>query len=277
MESTTRGRCLWNTTSDANRLGASASWNTSCNGKTTFLQALSDTLGDDYSMAAPADLLMVKSGDQHPTALADLHGKRFISCIEAGEGRRMAEALVKSLTGGDKIRARRMREDFWEFRPSHSIWLAANHKPVIRGRDVGIWRRIKLIPFGASIPDGQQDPELPSILRAEAPGILAWMVRGCLEWQRIGLQAPEPVKRATAEYRDEMDALGEFIAECCIEGNAVETPSSELYAAYGRWCQRSGERQMSRMAFGNALTERGLERVKHGTMYWCGIEVRAGM
>ncbi len=139
---------------------------------------------------------------------------------------------------------------------------------------MGIWRRIKLIPFGASIPDDRQDPELPSILRSEAPGILAWMVRGCLEWQRIGLQAPEPVKRATAEYRDEMDLLGEFIAECCVEGEAVETQASELYSAYVRWCERSGERQMNKMAFGNGLADRGHEKHKHGTIRWRGIRLR---
>lgn len=247
------------------------------NGKTTFFQAVGNTLGDEYAMAAPPDLLMVKHGQQHPTELADLHGKRFVSCIEAGEGRRLAESLVKTLTGGDKLRARRMREDFWQFDPSHTIWLAANHKPVIRGTDNGIWRRIRLVPFTAEIPEAEQDKSLPEKLRAEAPAILAWIVGGCLAWQRDGLGLPEAVNQATNEYREESDVLGEFIDECCEVGKPVRTKSSELYAGYLKWCERSGERSVGKNAFGEAIVERGFDKTRSNGIWYSGIELREGL
>jgi len=129
---------------------------TGANGKSTFLGAIQELMGIDYAIKAPPDLLLVKKLEGHPTERADLAGKRFVACIEAGEGRRLAESLVKELTGGDPVRARRMREDFWQFDPTHKVWLAANHKPVIRGTDRGIWRRIKLIPFAARFEDEAQ-------------------------------------------------------------------------------------------------------------------------
>ncbi len=130
---------------------------------------------------------MATKGDRHPTELADLHGKRFVAAVETADGGRLSEALVKELTGGDSIRARRMREDFWQFRPSHTVVLATNHKPTIRGTDHGIWRRIRLVPFTVTIPDAEQDKQLTSKLRAEWPAILRWAVAGCIDWQRNGL------------------------------------------------------------------------------------------
>src|SRR5690606_33658354 len=126
-------------------------------------------------------------GDNHPTKRAGLFGKRLVASIETEEGSRLRESLVKELTGGDRISARRMKEDYWEFEPTHKIVLATNHKPQIRGTDHAIWRRVHLVPFTVTIPDDQQDRDLPSKLRGELPGILAWCVRGCLEWQQIGL------------------------------------------------------------------------------------------
>src|SRR5207237_1181559 len=155
-------------------------------------------------------------GDAHPTERADLFGKRLVVCNETEEGRRLAEALVKDLTGGDRIRARRMREDFWEFAPTHKIILCTNHKPKIRGTDHAIRRRVRLVPFTAAIADHQEDKRLPEKLRAELPGILGWCVRGCLEWQRQGLGMPDVVKAATEGYRSEQDLLDAFIIECCV-------------------------------------------------------------
>ena len=136
-------------------------------------------------------------------------------CIEVDEGQRLAESLVKELTGGDRIRARFMRCNFFEFPPTHHIWLAVNHKPTIRGTDTGIWRRIKLIPFAVSIPDEEQDKALGEKLQAERAGILAWAVQGCLAWQEHGLGEPDEVRQATSEYRGEQDVLATFIAERC--------------------------------------------------------------
>jgi putative DNA primase/helicase len=246
-------------------------WGKGSNGKSTFLNALLDSLGDDYSMQAPDGLLMVKHGDSHPTERADLHGKRFVSSVEVEEGRRLAESLVKQLTGGDSIRARRMREDHWQFAPTHKLWLAANHKPTIVGTDHAIWRRVKLIPFTVTIPDADQDKELLAKLKAERPGILAWAVRGCLDWQQHGLGEPDEVKAVTAEYRDEMDVLGAFVAELCVEGERFTAKASAVYAAYHKWCQANGEDAVSQRRFGLAMSERGFQRYASNGKWYRGI------
>ena len=144
-------------------------------------------LGPDYAMKAPTDLLMAKRQQGHPTEQADLHGKRFVACVETDQGRRMAESLVKEITGGDKIRARRMREDYWQFSATHKIVLACNHKPTVRGTDLAIWRRLQLVPFDRIFAPDEADKRLGKKLRQELPGILAWAVRGCTEWQATGL------------------------------------------------------------------------------------------
>src|SRR5215218_9119011 len=161
-------------------------YGTGANGKSTVLNALLEAAGE-YGMQAAPDLLVAKRG-AHPTEIADLFGMRVVASIEVEDGRRLAEALVKSLTGGDKIRARRMRQDNWQFDPTHTVFMAVNHKPIIKGTDAGIWRRIRLIPFTETIPPADQDKQLPAKLRDELPGILAWAVEGCLEWRREGLQ-----------------------------------------------------------------------------------------
>jgi putative DNA primase/helicase len=244
------------------------------NGKTTLLRLLQHLLAD-YAKQAPPDLLMLKYGSEHPTGLADLAGARLVVCIEAEEGKRLAEALVKQMTGGDKLKARRMREDYWEFQPSHKTWLAANHKPQIRGTDYAIWRRIRLIPFTVTIPDEQQDRNLPEKLRAELPGILAWAVEGCLAWQREGLQTPAEVMAATAEYREESDVIVDFLEERCVLGAALWASSKSLRGAYLDWCEKNGEKALSQQAFGARLTERGLinGRGTQGERGWAGISL----
>jgi len=247
------------------------------NGKSTFLNTVLALLGTDYAIKAPTDLLLAKKNESHPTELADLFGKRFVACIEAEDGRRLAESLVKELTGGDRIRARRMREDFWEFQATHKIWLAANHKPQVRGTDHGIWRRIKLIPFTVIIPDDKQDKELPGKLLTERSGILNWALIGCQEWQQAGLGEPSAVKAATAEYRNEMDVLGDFIAQRCTVADGCEVGTSELYEAYKAWAESAGERQIAQKRFSQQLAERGFQSdrytsgPKKGRNLWRGI------
>jgi putative DNA primase/helicase len=250
-------------------------WGKGANGKSTFLNALLETLGRDYAMQAPDGLLMAKQSDAHPTERADLFGKRFVSSVEVEEGRRLAESLVKQLTGGDAIRARRMREDHWEFRPTHKLWMAANHKPTIWGTDHGIWRRVKLIPFVVTIADADQDKELPAKLAAERAGILAWSVRGCLDWQLAGLGEPDEVKAATAEYRAEMDVLGAFLADCCIESPKFKAKASTVYAAYVGWCKTNGEYAVNQRRFGLAVTERGIERYTSNGIWYRGLGLAA--
>src|SRR5215212_3006671 len=173
-----------------------------------------EALGD-YSMQAAPELLLAKKAS-HPTELADLFGSRLVASVETDEGRRLAEGLVKQLTGRDPIKARRMREDFWQFDPTHTVFLATNHRPDVRGTDHAIWRRLKLVPFDVTIPEAEQDKRLAAKLRDELPGILAYIVRGCLEYQREGLGEPEEVKAATASYRSDMDVLANFIEDRCV-------------------------------------------------------------
>jgi len=252
------------------------------NGKTTKLKTLQETLGD-YAKQAPPDLLMAKQGTEHPTGLADLAGARLVVCVEAQEGKRLAEALVKQMTGGDRVKARRMREDYWEYQPTHKIWLAANHKPRVRGTDYAIWRRIRLIPFTATFhpPDSnlepKQDPALPEKLRAELPGILRWAIEGCLAWQREGLAPPDEVKAATEAYRAESDTLGAFIDEKCSVEPTERARAGDLYREYVKWCEENGERPESQRRFGERLAERGFTRKKAGggIHTWEGIGLLA--
>lgn len=247
------------------------------NGKTTFLNAILETVGDYGRQAAP-DLLAAKYGIEHPTALADLRGCRFVASVEVEEGKRLAEVLVKQLTGGDRLKARHMREDFFEFSPTHKIFLAANHKPVIRGTDLAIWRRIRLVPFTVTIPEDEQDKALAAKLRAELPGILTWAVLGCLAWQEEGLKAPEAVRLATQQYREESDQVGLFLEECCVLDACAIVVARDLYAAYVKWSEENGERPRSQTNFGSRLRERGLSSGRQGgggKASWHGVALNA--
>jgi putative DNA primase/helicase len=243
------------------------------NGKSTVLGAIREMMGD-YAIQAVPELLMAKSNESHPTERADLFGRRFVATIETEEGKRMAEALMKQLTGGDRIRARKMRQDFFEFPPTHKIILAANHKPVIRGTDHGAWRRIKLVPFAVKITEKEKDKTLPEKLRAEYPGILAWAVRGCLDWQRNGLTEPDEVRKATEGYQAEMDTLQEFIDACCFKHKEAKIKASILLEAYGKW---SGE-TVTPKAFTQRLVAKGYpsERGTGGAAFYKGVGLPSG-
>jgi putative DNA primase/helicase len=170
----------------------------------------------------------------------------------------MAEVLVKQLTGGDRMKARFMRQDLFEFEPQHKIWLAANHKPVIRGTDYAIWRRIRLIPFDVTIPENERDPHLIDKLQAELPGILAWCVRGCMAWQRQGLGMPERVRAATNAYQAEMDLVAQFLEENCVLNSLATVTAGVLYAEYRTWCEQAGENPRSQRWLSGRLKERGI-------------------
>jgi len=251
------------------------------NGKSTFLAVMMDLLGDYAGQAAPG-LILEHRGDRHPTELADLRGKRLIVSVEVGEGKRMAEELVKQLTGGDRIKARLMRMDFFEFAPQFKLWLAANHKPVIRGTDHAIWRRIPLVPFEVKFTDDAEDARfrkdrgLLKKLRRELPGILAWAVRGCLQWRQDGLNAPEAVQNATKAYREEMDPLTDFFADCCVLQSWAQVENPRLWAAYEAWCQENGERnRLGRKQFASELNARHFEQERgHKARIWRGIGLR---
>jgi putative DNA primase/helicase len=231
-------------------------YGTGSNGKSTVLEAFREMVGD-YGVKCPPELLMARKHEPHPTERTRLCGARVAVAIESESGGRLNEGLVKELTGGDRISARRMREDFWEFDPTHKLFFATNHKPLIRGTDTGIWRRLKLVPFTNTIPDDQADREMPGKLRAEFPGILAWAVRGCLLWQEIGLEDPPEVAEATAEYRTDQDVLGRFLAEETLRMPGAQVKSRELYRRYVAWAEAGGVRSpMTETAFGREMGER---------------------
>jgi putative DNA primase/helicase len=244
------------------------------NGKSTFLATLLALLGD-YGCQAVSELLMVRKNEQHPTERADLFGKRFVATIETEEGKRLAESLMKQLTGGDKIRARRLYQDHFEFKPTHKLFLAANHKPTITGTDFAVWRRIKLVPFTVTIPEEEKDKALPQKLEAELPGILAWAVRGCLDWQQHGLGEPDEVRQATAEYQAEQDTLARFLTEGCFLHAEARVKASTLFEVYQNW---SGDKVMTQCAFGKRLREKGYvdKRGTGGAYFWHGIGLDAG-
>ena len=248
-------------------------YGTGANGKSVFLSTIRRLLGGNYAMKAARDMLLARSSNAHPTALADLFGKRFVACIETEAGSRLAESLVKELSGGDRIRARHMRQDYWEFEPTHKIWLAVNHKPVIQGTDHGIWRRIKLIPFSVTIADEDQDHELPDKLADELPGILNWAIAGCLSWQKNGLVDPSAVKAATADYRSSMDTLSEFISDRCVTGADRTVRLSAIHDALKAWSDEHDEHPITSRALAKALTERGYAKRRSSVTFFDGIAV----
>jgi putative DNA primase/helicase len=182
-----------------------------------------------------------------------------VSAVETEANRQLAEALVKRLTGNDKIAARFLFKEFFEFDTEFSLWLATNHRPRVTGTDHAIWRRILLVPFTTVIPDAEQDKHLTDELREELPGILAWAVRGCDAWRETRLDPPDDVLAATSDYRAEQDLLGDFLDDrCTVSARAADT-SKHLYDAYRPWCEEAGEKPMTKRAFGMALRERGFE------------------
>ena len=226
-------------------------------------------------MKSPPDLLMSKRNESHPTERADLFRKRLVVAIETESGRRLNETLAKELTGGDRIRARRMREDFWEFEPSHKIVLATNHKPAINGTDKGIWRRIQMIPFEVEMSDKKAVLDMPDKLRAEYAGILAWCVRGTMAWQSCGLKPPESVGAATRQYKLEEDRLGAFLDECTERGDDFKVQARHLYERYCDYMQHDKDKLISETAFSSRMFELGFEKEKDKTTRcMCYLAVR---
>jgi len=243
------------------------------NGKSTMLNALRAAAGG-YGLQLDPRILTVAAHEAHPTGLTDLRGARLVTTIETEAGKQLAETLVKQLTGGDPIRARRMRADYFEFMPTHKLILAGNHLPRINGTDHGIWRRIAVVPFEVTFEGDRQDKHLPAKLAAESPGILRWMVEGCLEWQRSGLCVPGRVRAATADYRRTEDHLGRFIGSCCVVGDTFSVTSRALREVYEQWCEDEGERAWSAHAIGRELLARGFDSAQVGaarTRSWLGI------
>ena len=237
-------------------------WGGGANGKSTFMGALAGILGD-YARAGPLELLTVAQGERHPTELAMLRGARLVTMQETDAGARWAEAKLRALTGGDRISARFMRQDFFDFDPTFKLVIASNHKPGLRSVDEAIRRRLHLIPFGVVIPPAERDRDLPDKLKVEWPAILAWAVDGCQAWQRFGLMPPARVLDATAEYLTAEDAIGLWLAECCTIGPQHAATTAGLFASWRAWAEAAGEYVGSQRRLTGELAGRGFRYVEN--------------
>ena len=241
-------------------------YGTGANGKSVFLNTLASILGD-YATNAPIDTFMETRSDRHPTDLAGLRGARFVSSIETEQGRRWAESKVKNLTGGDKVAARFMYQDFFEYWPQFKLLIAGNHKPALRNVDEAMKRRLHLIPFTVTIPEDRRDGQLPAKLLAERDGILAWMLDGCLAWQQSGLKPPASVVDATGEYFEAEDAVGRWIEESCVRLPSAKSLTAELFSDWKRWADAAGEFVGTQRRFSDTLLHRGVDKWRNS----CGL------
>lgn len=234
------------------------------NGKTTFLNIIRALLGD-YAKQTPPSTIM-KKDTESTHELARLVGSRFVSSSETEEDKHLAEALIKQLTGGDPLHARKLYENGFEFYPTFKLFIATNHKPRISETRDAIWRRICLLPFEVKIPDSEVDKSLEKkIIQNELSGILNWAIEGCMKWKMSGLTFPVAIQNATNEYREEMDILGRFLKECCQEKPGAKIKSSILYDAYKDWVEEQGHRPVSHIKFSQRLEERGIEKKRENT------------
>lgn len=234
------------------------------NGKTTFVEAVRSMLGPYAAQADPASFLTAERNGSAPREdLVALRGVRLVAAAEITAGRKLDEAFVKQLTGGEPLSIRGNYGSQFTMTPRCKIWMSVNHLPTISGQDIGIWRRIKIIPFNVTICTDKRDPQLLDKLKAEAPGILNWALAGWMACERDGLKEPALVQDATSDYREESDVLAGFLGECCTPLPFAQTRSSELFEAYSNWCKRDGQPAASVKAFSLMLCERGFEKV-HG-------------
>ena len=244
------------------------------NGKSVLVSTIAGILGD-YHKTAPIETFVATAIASHPTDLAGLRGARLVTAVETEEGRRWAESKIKSLTGGDRISARFMRQDFFEFIPAFKLIIAGNHKPGLRSVDEAIRRRLHLVPFAVTIPPEKRDKDLANKLRAEWPGILKWAIDGCLKWQAEGLARPKAVEEATDAYLELEDATAAWIDERCEIGANHWGNRTQLFASWKAWAELAGEFVGSQKQFGEKLGTRGLAEVKrHGERGYWGIKLR---
>jgi putative DNA primase/helicase len=227
------------------------------NGKSVLLDVMIQLLGD-YADAAPPGFLMAKAFDGHPTDLAELHGRRIIVCSELKPGDRFDEARVKLLTGGDRIKARRMRQDFFSFDPTHKLWLLGNHRPEVGTGGFAFWRRIRLIPFERVVPEDRKIDNLANVLvDEEGPGILSWLINGARMYLagEKDLTGPQRVQVATTAYAETEDHVGRFLTECCKLSSTMRAEQATLYTTYTRWCGFEGANPVSARSFAARVRE----------------------
>lgn len=251
------------------------------NGKTIFTATIGGMLGD-YAQETPVETLMIRKQEAIPNDIARLKGARLVTASEGERGQRLAESLIKRLTGGDKISARFLHQEWFEFTPEFKIWLSTNHRPVIRGSDNAIWNRIHLVPFEVIIPKSEQVPRTVMLERLcqEWPGILKWAVDGCLLWLKEGLAKPEEVERATNDYRADSDVIGGFVSDCCTLNPLAKCKTADLYEEYENWCSACREEPITIRSFSAVLQERGFKRDRigaSGSRGFKGIGLRSNL
>jgi putative DNA primase/helicase len=248
------------------------------NGKSTLIETLLKLLGPYARKADFTTFLAQRRSGTLRDDVADLRGARLVTAVEAGEGRRLDSATVKELSGGDTIRARRLYQNGFTFKPSFKLVLVGNHLPVIGDTSLAMWRRIHLVPFNVTIPEDERDLRLTEKLAAELEGILAWAVQGCREWQRVGLRPPRSVVHATKSYQEEEDTVTQFIEDRCIQRPNGKVRPIDLYRAYRAWAETAGEcHPLTKRGLRDNLRSRGLAAPRKGSKgetYWHGLGLR---
>ncbi|NJH87351.1 DNA primase [Staphylococcus agnetis] len=243
------------------------------NGKSIFVETIAEILGD-YSNNMQAKSLMVKKNDNVNTDIARLSKARFVTSSEPNEGFRFDEGLIKQITGGDKVTARFLYAEEFEYTPKFKIWVSTNHKPIIRGTDDGIWRRLVLIPFEVQIPEEKVDKDLKYKLLREAPAILNWMTEGAYMWMQEGLEMPDKLKDASQSYRTEMDVVEQFIEEKCNRMKGARETGKKLYDEYKVWADENNEYKMDKNKFGKKMKEKFESKKMNNGVNYIGIELK---
>lgn len=244
------------------------------NGKSVFLHTIAAALGD-YAATATLETFMASSQGRHLTELAGLRAARLVLVPETEAGRSWAESRIKMITGGEKIRANFMRQDHFEYQPQFKLIIAGNHRPALNGVGEAMRRRLHLVPFDMTITPEARDPRLTSALHAELPGILAWMIAGCQEWQETGLAPPPKITSAVKDYFDEEDLVGQWIDDCCEISPMAKAQSAQLYQSWKRWAEVRGIDAGSLKSLGEDLRRRTFSPARiGGARGWQGIALR---
>ena len=240
-------------------------YGTGANGKGTFINTIADIFGD-YATIADMGTFIASNSERHPTDLAKLNGARLVVAQETQKGRRWNETKIKTLSGGDRITARFMRQDFFDFDPTFKLFIVGNHKPRLTSVDEAIRRRLLLVPFTVQIPPGERDANLRNRLKVEWPAILRWCIDGCLAWQELGLVPPTIVRDATESYFADQDTLGQWLEDATEDGGPLAfTRIAELFASWKAWCEERNHKPGTTTALSDMLTDRGFEKKReHG-------------
>ena len=248
-------------------------WGSGANGKSTFLEVIRKMLGE-HAGQTDINTFILKQHQGIPNDIAALEGKRFVTTTEVDESKKLAESVIKQVTGDEPVSARFLYGEFFEYNPTFKIFMGTNYMPQINGTDDGIWRRIYRICFNVKIPEEKMDRHIKDRLLEELDGIFAWAVRGCLEWVKDRLNPPPQVMFATESYRKEQDNIQNFIDDCCVTGDAFEISKKNLYRVYSEWAKTNGEVSLAMRSFSERLKNKGFDDFKRSAMYWKGIALR---